>query len=255
MQDETQNERSGPSGEADRAEPVVELEAHIEHIAAAMTADERPISPDAVVETARLAVPHAEHVGITLLRAKRRPRSAAATDDVPVQLDDLQFDLNDGPCLDAAVGPPVIVTGDLGTDARWPLYGPRCVETTGIRSMLCLRLPLGGEDHAGMNFYSSQVDAFGEEDVTAGSLLIPFAALVLQARLHHEDVDNLSTALDSSRMIGTAIGILMATHRVDEDEAFGLLRRTSMTLNRKLRDVAADVTYSGDLPEGPPPRR
>ena len=234
--------------------PIAELEGHLEAIAASMTVRGRPITPDAVVETARVAVPHAQHVGITLLRAKHRPRSAAATDEVPERLDGLQFDLDDGPCLDAATGPAVLRTGDVGVDERWPLYGPRCVETTGIRSMLCLRLPIAGEDHAGMNFYSSEVDAFTDEDVTAGSLLIPFAALVQQADLHHEDVQNLRTALDSSRMIGTTIGILMATHRVGEGEALALLRRTSMTLNRKLRDVAGDVTYSGTLPEGPPSR-
>lgn len=241
-------------GDVPSSEPVVDLTTHLEQIAAAMTAGGRPITPDAVVDTALLAVPHAEHVGITLLRPKRRPQSAASTDEVPAELDDLQFDLDEGPCLDAATGPPVIVAGDVGSDERWPLYGPRCVETSGIRSMLCLRMPLGGEDHAGMNFYSSQVDAFGDEDITAGSLLIPFAALVQQADLHHGDVDNLSTALDSSRMIGTAIGILMTTHRVREDEAFAMLRRTSMSLNRKLRDVAADVTYSGNLPDGPSSR-
>lgn len=235
-------------------EPVVDLEQQLRAIAAAMTDDDQPIRPEAVVDVARVAVPHAQHVGITLLRADRPPRSAAATDGVPEQLDALQFELRDGPCLDAATGPPVVRTGDVGSDERWPLYGPRCVQSTGVRSMLCLRLPLGGDNYAGMNCYSDQRDAFDDEDVIAGSLLVPFAALVLQARLHHDDVHHLSAALESSRLISTAVGVLMATHRLSEDAAFELLRRTSMNLNRKLRDVAADVTFTGTLPDTKPRR-
>ncbi len=126
--------------------------------------------------------------------------------------------------------------------------------TTGIRSMMCLRLPLGGDDYAGMNFYSDELDAFGDDDIAAGSLLIPFAALVLEAQLRHEDVRNLTSALESSRMIGTAVGVLMAAHRIPQETAFKVLRRTSMDLNRKLRDVAEEVTFTGALPPRPPAR-
>ena len=120
--------------------------------------------------------------------------------------------------------------------------------------MLCLRLPIGGDDYAGMNFYSDQVDAFGDDDVAAGSMLIPFAALVIEARLREEDVGNLRTALETSRVIGTAVGVLMAVHRISQDAAFDVLRRASMDLNRKLREVAEEVTFTGDLPERRPPR-
>lgn len=238
----------------DDARPVVELKHQLETIAAAMTSDNRPIAPEGVVDIALLAVPHAQHVGITLLRVDRPPRNAGASDGIPEELDRLQFDLRDGPCLDAATGPPVVITGDVGSDKRWPTYGPRCVAQSGVRSMLCLRLPIGGEDHAGMNFYSDQLDAFGDDDVAAGSLLIPFAALVLEARLRHEDVRNLGSALESSRMIGTAVGVLMAAHQMPQEDAFEVLRRTSMDLNRKLRDVAEEVTFTGGLPTRRPAR-
>lgn len=247
---------SDPTHDADAAtEATSDLTEQLETIAARMTRENRPISPDGVVEVALLAVPHAQHVGVTLLRAGRAPQSAAATDDVPDELDALQFSLRDGPCLDAATGPPVIIAGDLSSDERWPLYGPRCVEQTGIRSMLCLRLPIGGDDHAGLNFYSAEVDAFTDDDVAAGSLLVPFAALVLEARLREEDVRNLTTALESSRIISGAVGILMATHRLSRDEAFAVLRRTSMDLNVKLRAVAEHVEFTGVLPEPPTGRR
>lgn len=230
-------------------EATAELNDQLGAIAARMTRDDRPVAPEGLVDVAVLAVPHARHVGVTLLRAGRAPQSAAASDDVPDRLDQLQFALRDGPCLDAATGPPVVIAPDVGTDERWPLYGPRCVEETGIRSMLCLRLPLGGDDHAGLNFYSEEVDAFTDEDVAAGSLLVPFAALVIEADLRRQDVQNLTTALESSRVISGAVGILMATHRLSRDDAFAVLRRTSMDLNLKLRAVAEHVEFTGGLPD------
>lgn len=241
-----------PSNEAEATvEATARLDDQLRTIAAGMTRNDRPIDPDGLVEVALLAVPHARHVGVTLLRANRAPASAAASDGVPDELDQLQFALRDGPCLDAATGPPVVIASDVGSDDRWPLYGPRCVEATGVRSMLCLRLPLGGDDHAGMNFYSEEVDVFSDEDVAAGSLLVPFAALVIEAQLRQDDVRNLTTALESSRVISSAVGILMATHRLSRDDAFAVLRRTSMDLNLKLRAVAEHVEFTGGLPEPP----
>ena len=58
---------------------------------------------------------------------------------------------------------------------------------------------------------------------------------------------NLQTALATSRTIGAAIGVLMVIHKITEDQAFDLLRRTSQTTHRKLRDVAERVVETGTL--------
>lgn len=61
-------------------------------------------------------------------------------------------------------------------------------------------------------------------------------------------VAQLEQALQTSRQIGAAVGILMATHRVTYDDAFLLLRATSQQCNIKLRQVAVDVVEQGCLP-------
>ncbi len=58
----------------------------------------------------------------------------------------------------------------------------------------------------------------------------------------------LRSALDSNRVIGTATGILMATHRLPAAQGFQLLTRASQDSNRKLRDLAAQVVDNGGLP-------
>ena len=89
---------------------------------------------------------------------------------------------------------------------------------------------------------------FDEAAVTSASVLAPFAALAAEARLRSHDVDNLTAALATARQIGTAVGIIMARRRVPSEEAFALLRKTSMDLNRKVNDIAAEVELIGDLP-------
>jgi signal transduction histidine kinase/DNA-binding response OmpR family regulator len=95
----------------------------------------------------------------------------------------------------------------------------------------------------------------------------PFSAEELLARAHanyqlahlREDAvdqaqaqsERLRAGLDSSRTIGTAIGILMTTHQLSAAAAFQLLVAASQHTNRKLRDIAHDVTAAGELPLAP----
>ncbi len=59
---------------------------------------------------------------------------------------------------------------------------------------------------------------------------------------------HLRRALEHSRDIGAAVGVLMAINKVGRSQAFDLLRRTSQHQNRKLYDLALDVISTGELP-------
>ena len=72
-------------------------------------------------------------------------------------------------------------------------------------------------------------------------------ALAMLSSLREEN-EQLRGALQSNRQIGAAIGILMAQHRLTENEAFDRLRQTSQHRHRKLHDVAGDVLLTGTLP-------
>ena len=60
--------------------------------------------------------------------------------------------------------------------------------------------------------------------------------------------DNLQVALASSREIGAAIGIVMAGLQVTQADAFAILRETSQSQNRKLKDIAAEIVLTGEIP-------
>ena len=59
--------------------------------------------------------------------------------------------------------------------------------------------------------------------------------------------DHLKTALVHSRTIGAAIGVLMATEKVTEAEAFDRIREASMRQNRKVHVIAQEIVDQGAL--------
>jgi hypothetical protein len=86
--------------------------------------------------------------------------------------------------------------------------------------------------------------------------------LQLDAELQaaQRNIADLTTALESNRDIGAAIGIVMVTRGIESQAAFDLLRRASQSRHTKLRDVARDVVRrrgldiapaGGAAPDGP----
>lgn len=224
------------------------LGTHFGEITRRLAASDGQVDPKLVVSLASAVVPHAHHCGITLLHRDGAPESVAVSDELPARVDALQYSLLEGPCLDASEGDDLVVCEDLDSDDRWPAFGPACVATVGVRSMLSVRVLLVGTDRAALNFYSTTAAAFDDLDAGVASIFAPFAAMAVNQVVREREVNDLGAALGSSRQIGTAIGVLMARYKVTSEHAFELLSRASQHLNRKLRDVAADVALTGELP-------
>jgi hypothetical protein len=94
------------------------------------------------------------------------------------------------------------------------------------------------------------LDAAGPLDAAAHRLAALLAAelgIALRATHNGERADNLERALQNSRDIGVAMGIIMARRACTREEAFELLRRASRTGQRKLAGIAADVAEVGIL--------
>ena len=203
------------------------------------------------------AIPAAEHAAISLGRGGLF-ETVGATSDLPPKVDQIQYALGTGPCVDASLDDTSYRCGDLTRDTRWPEFGRRAAEEFGIVSMLSVRLYLEDDDPlAALNLYASARDAFDASDQTTATMLAAHGALGYTAARRQDKITNLEYALRSSRRIGAAIGILMATYRVTDEHAFGLLRIASQAGHRKLADVAEDVVETGalELPPLPEERR
>lgn len=205
---------------------------------------------DAITRVALARVAGAQTASITVLR-KGRFRTVSATDGRARQADELQYELGSGPCVDAIIDRTDYRPMDLSRDERWPEFGRRVTTELGMTSMLSFRLGgdyLSGDVIAGLNIYSGAPDAFPPEAVETGLLLATHSAAAVGAEYERERVRHLEQALDSSREIGIAMGVLMARNRLTRDQAFDLLRICSQRINRKLRDIAVEVADTGELP-------
>jgi transcriptional regulator with GAF, ATPase, and Fis domain len=186
-----------------------------------------------------------DHAAVTVVSGKTF-ETAAATDDVPHQVDAIQYETGEGPGLDAIRQHDLFSTDDLAEERRWPNFARRAAAATGVRSMISYRLFIEESTMGALNLYSRQRGAFDAEDKAEGSIFAAHAAVALAAAYQKE---HLQEALASRDVIGQAKGILMAQQNVDADQAFDILRRASQRLNMKLRDLARQVTEGSATPE------
>jgi GAF domain-containing protein len=206
-----------------------------------------------VVELAVATIEGCEYAGI-FIRQGGVGSATTSTDAVVVDLDALQHMRGEGPCLDAIAQGRVVSADELGTDPRWPEFGPRAA-AIGIRSVLALPLVTDGPFGV-LGLFSRSPRAFGVLDHGRSLLLASIATFALSSAQNLEDQDrrtvNLQAALVTRQMIGQAEGILIERERLTPDQAFHVLRRASQRLNLKLRDVAQRLVETGERPDSGP---
>ena len=178
-----------------------------------------------------------DHAGVSLVQG-RRISTPASSDAVPGQVDAIQYQTDQGPCLDAIREHETFKIDDLAKEDRWPKFSQRAAEETGVASMLSFRLFAEGDTLGSLNLYSKQRAAFDDEALAVGSVFATHAAVALAGAQHDEQMQK---ALRGRDVIGQAKGILMAQQHVTADEAFDILRRASQRMNIKLRELAERV--------------
>jgi hypothetical protein len=175
--------------------------------------------------------------------------SVAVSDPIAQQADELQYRLKEGPCLSAAENDADYLMFDVESETRWPRYAEALLASTPVRSVLSFQL--AAQEAAALNLFAASPGAYNDEDMHVGAIFAAHATNLVALYEAQDMATNLESALNSSRRIGTAMGVLMAHHKVTEDVAFSMLRSASQRLHRKLRDIAGEVVETGALPDQP----
>jgi transcriptional regulator with GAF, ATPase, and Fis domain len=201
---------------------------------------------DRIVARAVDLVDGCEAAGILIVR-RHEVQTLAATDNVARASDRLQGELGEGPCFDALEQKERVyrIADFRAGGDRWTKFVSRAQEL-GIGSMMGFLLYTDGrEDLGALNMYSSRPGAFTGRSERLGWLLASHAAVALAAA---RQVENLKLALQTSRHIGEAIGILMSRYRINEQQAFRRIVRYSQVHNTKVREIAEMINQTGELP-------
>ncbi|WP_304108818.1 GAF and ANTAR domain-containing protein [Mycolicibacterium bacteremicum] len=182
-------------------------------------------------------IPEADTAGILLIGKDRKYQSLAATDDLPVKLDDLQMTFEEGPCVQAALDDVVVRTDDFRDEQRWPKYSPAALEL-GVKSGLSFKLYTANRTAGALNLFSFHPNVWSAKAETTGIVLAAHAAAAILASRQTEELES---AVASRDRIGQAKGIIMERFKIDDVQAFALLRKLSQDSNTRLADVADQV--------------
>jgi GAF domain-containing protein len=199
----------------------------------------------AIVTRMRELVPEADQVSLTIRTSRGGHKTLASSDPLAEEADALQYSLGEGPCVEIADTGGWLRSGDVGTDSRYPSWGPRAAEL-GVGSLLAVAVtdpegPLGA-----LNLYSARTGAFADRDVV--DLALVYAVHATTALSSARRASTLQTAVSSRHVIGMAQGIAMERYGIDQHQSFELLRRLSSTTNVKLREVAAQIVATRAIP-------
>jgi transcriptional regulator with GAF, ATPase, and Fis domain len=197
-----------------------------------------------LVHAVRRHVDGCDEVGVTIL-TNDRPHTAAYTTVQTLEIDAVQYALDEGPCLDAARHRRENVVDDLCVeDTRWPRFTTHAADE-GMRSLLALPLVSGRQCLGALNLYGWEVGAFREFDATLVRVAAERCADAVLAVTSLDDMRQLAGQLEqamaSRAVIEQAKGVIMAMRGITEDEAFEVLRRSSQDRNVKVRVLAQQV--------------
>jgi transcriptional regulator with GAF, ATPase, and Fis domain len=170
--------------------------------------------------------------------------SPAHSSELAVRAGTIQSETGEGPCVDSSREEVTIRIDDLRQPSPWPLFANRAVEL-GIFSLLSFQLFVEHDSMGALDVYSDTPGAFDSQDEDTGLMLASHAALAMSAR---KQITDLRAAVGTRDLIGQAKGILMERYKVDGGRAFDVLAKLSQRTNRKLRDVASDLVFTGELP-------
>ncbi len=200
-----------------------------------------------IVEAAAQNLDGEVGASVSLVKERREVETPASSDDRASQADRLQYELEEGPCLDAIWEHETFQIDDMTAEERHPRWARGVAEETGIRSSLSLQLFTDAEQNSlgALDLYSPRPAAFDAETRGEG---LAFAAQAAVALRSAQTEQHLRTAMTTRSLIGMAQGILMERLRITPDQAFGVLSQLSQERNEKLREVARRLVETGEIP-------
>jgi diguanylate cyclase (GGDEF)-like protein len=113
--------------------------------------------------------------GVMLMGSDSDLHFASASDKVLLQIEGLQVELGEGPCLEAYRTGQRVLISDMGADKRFPRFGPRAVES-GVAAVFGFPMRIDGRQIGAVDLYRDKPGALSADEVAAGQILADVAA-------------------------------------------------------------------------------
>lgn len=202
--------------------------------------------PDVLVRLCARRLP-VSGVGLALMTDDGPAATVAASDAGARQLEELQFNLDQGPCVDASrSGRPVLVPNLAESSPReWPQFGAGA-EAAGLRAVFAFPLQVGGIRLGVLDLYRDTAGALSREELADALTFADAATQLLLDLQAHDTAQGVSPAhalavLDDRAEVHQATGVVSVLAEVNMAQALALLRARAYADERPIGDLAHDV--------------
>jgi hypothetical protein len=203
--------------------------------------------PPRLIRACTAALP-VSGVGLILM-TDEGPAGIVATSDSPATtMEDLQFTLGDGPCVESSrTGRPVLQPDLAKTGPeRWPAFSAGALDA-GIRAIFAFPLRVGGIRLGVLDLYRDRAGELSQADMTEA---LSFAAAATAVLLHLQAQRSTDggepgaiPVLEDRAEVHQATGIISVQADVDISEALVRLRARASASERPLVELAHDVVH------------
>lgn len=184
--------------------------------------------------------------GVMLMSGDVAAGRACSSDEVATVIEDLQFRLGEGPCIDAYFQAQPVLEPDLAAPElpRWPAFAPAAMEA-GAGAVFGFPLQVGAARLGALNLYCVEagpltVDQHADALLTAD--VIARALLAMQANAPPGRVAaEIEAGGDLHLVVHQASGMVAAQLEVSVAEALIRLRAFAFASDRPLPEVAREV--------------
>lgn len=197
---------------------------------------------------------------ISVLTATEYRETLAATDTTAATVEDLQFTLGEGACIDAALSGRAVLVSDIQDHvltAHWPMFAAAVGEQTGVRALFALPLQLGAINVGVIDLYRDTpgpLRGYELRDIVAATDLATLLLIDAQTQTDARQSDGEHRGgpegdgsgrpggLWSDRAeVHQATGMILAQLDVPLQDAFARLRAHAFAHQRPLSEIARDV--------------
>ncbi|MDT7715875.1 MAG: hypothetical protein QOH09_1867 [Pseudonocardiales bacterium] len=182
---------------------------------------------------------------ISLLTASTSSQTLCATDATAELLEDLQFSLGEGACVEAAVtGRPVLVPNMHHTAevSRWPTFAAAVVEQSDVGALFAVPFQWGAINLGVLDLYRTVPGSLSDVQLRDAIGAADMAALMfLGMRTDPGDGVWLDHSMYGRAEIHQATGMVLAQLGVGATDALARMRAYAFVEQRLLGDVAPDV--------------
>jgi hypothetical protein len=189
---------------------------------------------------------------ITIMDDAEGQEPVCATDSGAARIDELQFSLGDGPCVESFRTGRAVLVADITdpVETRWPVFAAAAAET-GARGMFVFPLHIGATRIGVLDCYRDTPGTLSDDELSGALRAADAAVWVLLDRPEPHGVNDEPDAMDTTEWVDAttlsraevhqATGMLIAQSELDAPAALARLRARAFSTGRTITEVADDV--------------